>query len=182
MFAKNINTTNRNEMIAFLKNHFRYHTMNSWNNATSYANNVKLYNLNIPDNNYEKAADLLFGEYENRYVINEMVTEHFEKFTAETGFAAGFNGRSGGYIVMYDTEYDPKSNKRVVYPGRSIDQYEDFEEFENDELETRVKLVCEFDKMCDNLIQDFINLLDTSSFEYEERTVTYIARSLNTHK
>ena len=45
--TKTVDYTNRNEMIAFLTNHFRYSTMNSWNQMTSYANNVKLHNLLI---------------------------------------------------------------------------------------------------------------------------------------
>lgn len=40
-YEKKVNTKDRKEMIAFLKNHFRYDTMNSWNRSTSYANNVK---------------------------------------------------------------------------------------------------------------------------------------------
>ena len=48
MFYKEVNVKNRGEMIAFLKNHFRYHTMNSWNRSTSYTNNIKLYNIDKP--------------------------------------------------------------------------------------------------------------------------------------
>lgn len=44
-FSKKVDLRNREEMVKFLTSHFRYHTMNSWNNATSYAHNVKLYNF-----------------------------------------------------------------------------------------------------------------------------------------
>ena len=37
----------RKQMIDFLSDHFRYHTMNSWNNATSYARCVKLNRLSL---------------------------------------------------------------------------------------------------------------------------------------
>lgn len=37
----------KKEMIEFLKNHKRYWTMNSWNGSSSYANNVKIYNLGM---------------------------------------------------------------------------------------------------------------------------------------
>lgn len=48
-FAKEVDTTDRKAMADFLTNHFRYDTMNSWNESTSYANNVKIYNLGIED-------------------------------------------------------------------------------------------------------------------------------------
>ena len=49
MYTKQVNLKKRGEMIAFLKNHFRYNTMNSWNRSTSYANNIKLHNVDKPD-------------------------------------------------------------------------------------------------------------------------------------
>ena len=48
MYTKEVNLNKRGEMIAFLKNHFRYDSMNSWNRSTSYANNIKLYKVNKP--------------------------------------------------------------------------------------------------------------------------------------
>ena len=48
MYAKQVNLNKRGEMIAFLKKHFRYATMNPWNRSTSYANNIKLYNIEKP--------------------------------------------------------------------------------------------------------------------------------------
>ena len=47
MYYKEVDKRYREAMTAFLKKHFRYHTMNSWNRSTSYANNIKLYNLNF---------------------------------------------------------------------------------------------------------------------------------------
>ena len=48
MFYKQVNLNKRGEMIAFLKNHFRYDTMNSWNRSMSCANNIKLYRIDKP--------------------------------------------------------------------------------------------------------------------------------------
>lgn len=45
-------------MIDFLSNHFRYHTMNSWNNSTSYANKVKVYSV-IPRELQNKVFELM---------------------------------------------------------------------------------------------------------------------------
>ncbi len=49
MFCKEVDKRYRKAKIAFLKKHFRYHTMNSWNRSTSYANCIKLYNIDKPD-------------------------------------------------------------------------------------------------------------------------------------
>lgn len=46
-FYRKIDKRDRKEMVNFLKNHFRYHTMNNWNRSTSYANNVKVYTLGL---------------------------------------------------------------------------------------------------------------------------------------
>jgi len=48
MFEKPIDKTNRKAMIAFLKQHFRYDTMHSWNRATSYATCIKLHRHEKP--------------------------------------------------------------------------------------------------------------------------------------
>jgi len=41
MFFKPVDLRSQKAMVEFLSNHFRYNTMNSWNNSTSYANNIK---------------------------------------------------------------------------------------------------------------------------------------------
>ena len=47
MFSVKVDMRSRKAMTEFLENHFRYSTMNSWNGSTSYANNVKYYNLDL---------------------------------------------------------------------------------------------------------------------------------------
>ena len=59
MFKKEIDKNNREEMVAFLKNHYRYFTMRSWNRSTSYANNMKIYNLHLPFETKDKLYDML---------------------------------------------------------------------------------------------------------------------------
>ena len=46
-------------MINFLTTHFRYYTNNSWNLSTSYANNVKIYNLGLTSEERDKAYELI---------------------------------------------------------------------------------------------------------------------------
>ena len=47
MFYKKVNKNNCKDMYNFIKNHFTYYTLNSWNGLCSIANNVKIYNLDI---------------------------------------------------------------------------------------------------------------------------------------
>ena len=88
-------------MIDFLVNHFRYDTMNSWNRSTSWANNLKVYNV-IPNKLQDKVFEMM--EADDFYLeANELITD----YDRENNYAlqAGFNGRSGGYLVMYSGGY-----------------------------------------------------------------------------
>lgn len=161
MFSKNVNLDNRKEMIDFLTKHFRYNTMNSWNHMTSYANNVKLYKLGLPDTS--KAYDFLEAECEEyRLDIHDAITE----FTADTGYTAEFNGRSGGYIVMHDTEVDKNGNRRTLMRG--IDEYEDFEDWSIEDIRARVELIQAFDELCDNIRDIFMYYVRNSEIKNVE--------------
>ena len=46
-FSQAVDLRSRTDMIDFLQNHFRYDTMNSWNQATSYACNLKIHKLGL---------------------------------------------------------------------------------------------------------------------------------------
>lgn len=78
-------------------NRIRYNTMNSWNNATAPAYNLKIYNV-IDQDLQNKVFELM--ESDNFYdEINQLIKD----FNSEQNytFQAGFNGRSGGYLVLY---------------------------------------------------------------------------------
>jgi len=189
-FYRKVDTRNREAMIAFLEGHFRYHTMNSWNRATSYANCVKIHRLNLTREQMDKAwamrdmeevFDAIHG------IIQEWSVEH------DWRWQVGFNGRSGGYLVLYQGSLDYQNAKTaqcnvcgkltwhkedvsctmqgcpgmlkvleksrpqiVTYPGRGLDQSEEFGEWSMDQLRERVKLVQEFDKLCDDVVAEFV--------------------------
>ena len=208
MYYTKVDMRSRKAMVSFLENHFRYSTMNSWNNSTSYANNVKYYHLDLTKEQTDKFFELLNLEYNDFYDF--YVDDLIEEFRRETGYTAGFNGRSGGYIVMYDGYYEELGYKsrctecyqlnyktveesgcvcgkcgkptRVnltkpittfkTYVGRSIDQDEDFEDWDLQSIRERVKLVQRFDKLCDDIRNELVYYLDTHKFVEEEYTVT----------
>lgn len=89
-------------MREFLTNHFRYNTMNSWNGSTSFAANIKVHRLDwggkVPDNAYD-FTDPYLGAYRG---IDHIIREFTDKMNGR--FTMGFNGKSGGYIVLYQSE------------------------------------------------------------------------------
>lgn len=170
-FEKKIDRRSRKAMIDFLQNHYRYYTLNSWNRSTSYAQKVKIYDLPIPQDMRDRAYDIVGGAIiapEFDFIIQD----EFEQFTSDTGYAAGFNGRSSGYIVMRDTEWNPTSQTISIRPGRAIDQDENFEEWSMDMLKDRVEIVTRFDRMCDNILNKFIELLQNSEVETQTEIIT----------
>lgn len=85
-----------------LDEHFRYWTMSSWNCLESYAHNVKLHKLGLTSEQLDRAFELLDEDVDTSAFwdgVHELITDFYE----ETGYMAGFNGRSGGYLVLYDT-------------------------------------------------------------------------------
>lgn len=147
----NINSDDRDALIDYLKNHTRYYTMNSWNKATSYANNVKLHNLNLDVGIYAKASALLLTDEIDTSEYRIEQEQLIRDFREETNYDVTFNGRSGGYLVLLDTKYDVNTNTLQVYPGHSIDADEDFENWKTDSLYDRYVIVDAFDKLCDDL-------------------------------
>lgn len=107
-FWKAIDTRSRQKMQKFLEEHFRYDTMSSWNRSTSYACNMKIYNLDVSEEVKDKLYEMLDCQevYDN---INDLIGD----FNAEHGFAwqAAFNGRSGGYLVLYQGGSKPSEHK-----------------------------------------------------------------------
>lgn len=98
LFSKRVDKRSRKEMIAYLENHFRYNTMNSWNRSTSYACNMKLYNLGLDRETEDKLWDLLdVPEFYER--LHELI----EDFNRQHNYLwqAGWNGRNNGYLVLY---------------------------------------------------------------------------------
>lgn len=158
MFAQKVDMRSRANMINFLISHFRYYTMNPWNRLTSYANNIKLHNLPIPSELVNKAYDFISAECPDySFAVNDRISD----FTQKTGYTAGFNGRSAGYIVLYDTKLD---DCRTIL-AHSIDDYEDFADWSIDEIRDRVKLIQSFDKLCDDILDIFLYYLKNTEIK-----------------
>ena len=134
------------EMFDFLQSHFRYCTMNGWNRLESIANRVKIYSLKLP---YHTCDVLAVLEILDWFPINDAI----ERWEADhRRYSVGFNGRSGGYLVLYNKD----NNNNVI---DAVSRYDTYEEFKEDYstidgnwlLRDSVKLVRDFDKLCDEL-------------------------------
>lgn len=104
-FEKKIDTSSKESVAEFLLHHYRYNTASSWNRSTSYANCVKVDRIGLTGSSLQKAFELvsidgLWGEISTP--IREFEHEMMGAYTI------GSNGRSGGYLVLYEAEiYDP---------------------------------------------------------------------------
>jgi len=97
----------------------RYNTMNSWNRSTAPAYNLKINRVIRPELQ-NKVFDLMDceGFYDD---INMLIHD----FDLEQGYQwqAGFNGRSGGYLVLYRGGKHPDGTV-FSYPGKNIEDNE----------------------------------------------------------
>lgn len=159
MYYKKVDLTSNKDCFNFLANHFEYDTINSWNGLRSIANNVKVYN--IPDIDYGEALKAL--EDDDYFSINQEIKDWEND---HPGYQVGFNGRSGGYLVLYKEG----TNRHALITEDSDspcnfrpDEYENWKrDVQNDYgslkdyhniLVNQVKLVQDFDKLCDDLVE-----------------------------
>jgi hypothetical protein len=123
MSVEKVDMRTRKAMVSYLTGHFRYDTMNGCNASTSYAAKVKVYTF-VP-------RDLMDNAYEIIGVDGALdsITDIMNEWDEEQGysFQTGFNGWSGGYIVMYVGGRKPSEFKRVCldchqknYDGNAI--------------------------------------------------------------
>ena len=194
MFYKEVDKRHREAMTAFLKKHFRYNTMNSWNRSTSYANNIKLHQIDKPEGIDSDTWWEMLWITQWQEKLNDFLQAFGRQH--EWQWQAGINGRSGGYIVLYRGGIKPSGYKsycthcgqknyqavadgqvgicgrcdakaRVnfkqtdmqifTWPGKSVDEYEDFDDWTLSKMRERVELVRDFDKLCDDIVSAFID-------------------------
>ena len=166
-YKTGLDVTNDKQMFEFLKNHFMYDTMNSWNGLKSIANNVKVHNLNL-DGDCWVALNLL--QLDDYFTINMMIEDW--KYEHK-GYRLGFNGRSGGYLVLCNI-----GNNCNILPDLITDNnYDEFKEdckeyyggvkYYRPLLKEYVKLVQDFDKLCDEL-REYVNALSITNYELDE--------------
>ena len=107
-FYKPVDKRSRQAMTAFLEGHFRYPTANSWNQATSYACNLKVHKLGFEQDITMKLFDLI--QTDAFFKPFQDLMHHFAAAYNQE-WQAGMNGRSGGYLVLYQGGRKPSEYK-----------------------------------------------------------------------
>lgn len=102
----------------------RYWTMNSCNESKSLAYNMKIYNI-FP-RKYQDAVYAFMDSPEAYSGVNKLIHTFEHKYNYK--WQAGFNGRSGGYLVLYSGGI--RDGVPYCQPGLGI---------EDDEVPTEVK-------------------------------------------
>ena len=212
-FYQPVDLRSRQEMAQYLTTHFRYPTLNSWNRSTSYACNLKITHLGLSP----EVVDKLFDMIQTQEFFDAMGECKWE-FAAKHNYLwqAGMNGRSGGYLVLYQGEIKPSGYKsfctacgqlnyrsiketgkqcgkcglhtRVdfdkphmqvsTFPGRGTDDDTDFTDWSMDELKDRVRLIQDFDRLADRIVDRAIDIAKHYSIEEEEYYVPKVRKVL----
>lgn len=176
MFYKTgVDISSVKSMWEFLHNHFTYSTMNSWNGMKSIAHNVKLYNLKL-SGDWTRVLQFMEDEADSAG-LQLSIDDAIREFGIENpGYRVGFNGRSGGYLVLYNAD-----NYRSILPDcvDDFECYEDFKSYCKDfgytlsdykyELRNTVAIVRKFDQLCDELrdLIDSYSVADYTKYKLE---------------
>ncbi len=177
------------EKYQFIKNHFQYFTMNSWNQTKSIANNVKIYNLGLTSEQQNGFFEIMDIDPDFISYNLEFYIEEFQKISGVDIF---FNGRSAGYIVLdlektdreeieiitnYNTykEYKKESNE---FSGGCFYQYLPANYSRKDDIEKLYIQIKAFDKFCDILRNELIYILNNYSVSEHVETYTKLEKDI----
>lgn len=173
MFYKDVNCNSRETMLDFIRSHERYYTMDSCNGIRSIANNVKIYNLELPEDVSDKAYDVCYSNY-NEF-CDVIIQDFFEDFYSQTGYAIAFNGITFGHLVMYNTEKTKSGYNMLVTECFNPDTMKDQS---NEDIAEAVRIIQQFDKTCDDIREAFIDFLRRCTIKsktiYKPETVTSV--------
>ncbi len=149
-YSRNVNMTDRNEMISFLKRHLRCNTRYLWDRSTSYANDISFEAMNIgplkdvveffEEQHCGVSLTLCSG------VFNIDVARDFSQ-NQQNSFIVEINE---GHAVLYQCHLDGKGIRRALL-NRGTDENETFMSWSDDQVRERVELVSAFDRACDEM-------------------------------
>lgn len=176
----------------YIKDHFTYDIMNSWNNLESIANNVKIFNLKLTREQENRFFELVNIDEEYIY---DTLNYDIELFKDLGDFNIFYNGRNGGYLVIVPDFklYNKNMNILDLFFSDNIYEYNTFKEYKkesldssygydntdfNDKLEECYFLLKAFDKLCDILRADLIYILNNAKIEEEKILEEHIEKTI----
>lgn len=168
-FAKEVNLENEEAVFKYLKEHPLYCLMNSWNRLRAFAQNIKIYNLNVDKEVEDKLYELLDVESSDIKFAYENGINDFEE--ENPGYTIYINGRSDGYMILA-----PNENRSNFYDMvDTINNYDTLDELKEDydfeEFKDLAKTVMNFDRACDDIIQNIVGIAKSCEIVEEEYTV-----------
>lgn len=126
------------QKVDYLKSHFRYFTMNSWNGLSSYANKIKISSVELPaPYNTSKVRDSLYEFLESEdafFGFHEELSNFSEKNNYE--YSIEVNGRSGGYLVLCESKRE-KTDHLSYCPQCYQKNFTRFVDLENFNIEDK---------------------------------------------
>ena len=141
-----------------------YDTMNSWNGQKSLAYNLKIYNVIRAD--LRNKAYVIMADENLSCEIYNGINALIDNFTDDCkgAYTAGFNGRSGGYLVLY-------KSCRIVYHNQDGTCIKRLETSMTGLDETSVP--SEIKKKFRKLAQDIVNYAEwfLENFDIVEREI-----------
>ena len=157
----------RKDILAYLKEHYRYSTLNSWNGCHSYAHNVKISRLNLPREVCDACYDML--EIDEAFEETRALIWNFE-LRHDWRWQIGFNGRSGGYLVLYQGGREVTNGKARTYStGKGTHQNPDeLDELDMADLQEWRDLIRDFDNTCEMAVAAFVEFARTHTVEERE--------------
>lgn len=192
MFFTGLKEKTLEQKFQYIKNHYVYNVMNSWNRLQSIANNIKIYNLELTNEQIDKFFELISIDEELLYANLQFLIEDFEDITNTNIF---FNGRSNGYLVIVPKfdQYNKRMNILDLFFDDNIYDYDTLKEFKKESLDTAYGkdnedinnnleecyyLLKSFDLLCDLLREELIYMLNNAKIkektEVIEKNVKYI--------
>lgn len=109
-FTSVVDKRSRQKMVDFLRDHYRYDTMSSWNSSTSYAHCVKIHRLGLTSEQRDAAYAAISADDDHwQYEVRQIIADFTAKYSG--GYTIGQNGRSGGYMVLYESHYEQSQYK-----------------------------------------------------------------------
>lgn len=168
-FTKEVDLKNNEAVFKYLKEHPRYFLMNSWNRLKTFAQNIKIYNLGVDREVSDKLFDLLDVESLDIKFAYEDGINDFEK--ENPGYTIYTNGRPGGYMILAPNE----NRSNFCDMVDTINNYDTLDELKEDydfaKFKDLAEVVLNFDRACDNIIQNIVGIAKSCEIVEEEYTV-----------
>jgi len=91
---------------------------------------------------------------------------------------AGEIGVCGKCREPHRVNYNVPPQQVYSYPGRGVDMDEDFESWDTADLQARVDLICDFDRMCDTVVAAYVAMCRENTIVDESYPVMKTIRRL----